>query len=246
MPQRRVAVVTPYYTETEDVLARCHESVRRQTPGADHFLIADGRPCAAVDRWAVQHVKLPRAHGDNGSTPRGIGALLAASEGYEFVAFLDADNWFHDDHLRSLIELWEQRGGQVCASFRTFHDLEGRQLLVEERDENALCHIDTSCFLIHRSGFACLTDWLAIPKPLAPLCDRIFLAGLHHRNFVISSSRARTVAFRSQYRAHYERAGRPCPAGAKDSATLQPVIDLLVSDEGRRLCIAALGYSPFR
>lgn len=240
----RVAVVTPYHTEPLEILAHCHVSVRRQTLAADHFLIADGHARNEIDGWAVQHVKLPRAHGDCGCTPRGLGALLAASEGYEFVAFLDADNWYHDDHLRSLVAVWEQRGGQVCASFRTFHDLEGQLLPVEEADENALRHIDTSCFLIHRSGFACLTDWLAMPKALAPLCDRIFFAGLLHRRFAVSSSGARTVAFRSQYREHYEVAKRPVPSNAKDGTTLQPALDFLVSEEGDRLCLDALGYAP--
>ena len=118
MSQHRVAVITPYYREPVEFLAQCHQSVLAQGVGADHIMVADGHPLDCIDGWKVAHVKLPASHGDNGNTPRGIGSLLASSEGYDFIAYLDADNWYHDGHLRSLLDLWEQKRGVACSSFR--------------------------------------------------------------------------------------------------------------------------------
>jgi glycosyltransferase involved in cell wall biosynthesis len=244
MAQHRVAVITPYYNESAEILAQCHRSVASQGVAADHFLVADGHPQGEIEGWDVRHVSLPTAHGDAGNTPRGLGGLLARSEGYEFVAYLDADNWYHEGHLRSLLELWEATRGPVCCSSRTFHDLAGEVLPVRELDEDAIGHVDTSCFLIHRSGFDALGIWLDMPKILAPLCDRIFLAGLLHRKYAIASTRQRTVAFRSKYRAHYVAANRPVSAEMKDTDDFTPALAFLRTDEGVTQCVRDLGFWP--
>lgn len=241
---RRLAVVTPYYKEPAEILARCHRSVGNQGLTVDHFMIADGHPRDEIDGWNVSHVKLPRSHGDNGNTPRGIGSLLARSEGYDFIAYLDADNWYNDGHLRSLVKLWEETRSPACSSFRTFHDAAGHPMAMYESDEDALHHVDTSCFLIHRSAFDCLSIWIDMPKILSPICDRVFLAGLLHRKFAVSSTRARTVAFQSQYRAHYVSANLPVPEGAKNEDFTAPAFQFLTSGDGVSQCVSALGYWP--
>lgn len=244
MAKHRVAVVTPYHREDLPILAQCHESVIGQGVHADHFLVADGHPLDVIDGWSARHVTLPTEHGDAGNTPRGIGSLLAKSEGYDFIAYLDADNWYHDGHLRSLIQLWETMRSPACCSSRTFHDLQGQALPVRELDEDAIGHIDTSCFLIHRSGFEALSIWLDMPKILSPLCDRIFLAGLLHRKLAIATTRQRTVAFRSKYRAHYVAADRPVPAQIKDTDDFAPALTFLRTDEGVSQCVRDLGFWP--
>ena len=244
MPSQRIAVITPYHREPAAILARCHESVRVQGVDVDHFLVADGHPLDEIDAWDVSHVKLPRSHGDNGNTPRGVGSLLASSEGYEFIAYLDADNWYHEGHLRSLLDLWERTGSPACSSFRTFHDISGNDLGISERDEDELRHVDTSCLLIHRSAFDCLPVWVAMPKILSPICDRIFLAALLHRRFAISSTGARTVAFESRYRGHYVSANRPVPDGAKEADFMAPALEYLASRDGVSACVGAMGFWP--
>jgi hypothetical protein len=244
MSQSRVAVVTPYFREPVELLAQCHQSVIGQDVAADHFMIADGRPLSCIDQWKVRHVKLPTAHADNGNTPRGIGSLLARSEGYDFIAYLDADNWYHDGHLRSLLELWEDKRERACASFRSFHDMAGNALAVQEPAEDDLRHIDTSCLLIHRSGFDCLSVWLDMPKILSPICDRIFFAGMLHRNFHIASTGARTVAFRTRYRCHYLSANLPVPEDAKDQDALEPAFQYLGTGQGISECVSAMGFWP--
>src|SRR5262249_44896329 len=101
----RVAVVTPYFCETDEVLNQCLESVAAQTHPCTHFLVADGFPNETIARRVSEHFVLPYPHADNGNLARCVGALSAASRGFEAVAFLDADNWYRRDHVASLVEL---------------------------------------------------------------------------------------------------------------------------------------------
>lgn len=242
---KRVAVITPYYQEKTEVLEKCHLSVLAQKVDATHFMIADGHPKSVVDEWNVVHTRLHKSHGDNGNTPRAIGGFLAQSEGFDYLAYLDADNWFHDGHLDSLIELQVREEAHVCCSMRTFHDLNGTEMvgLKDPIDENR-SHVDTSCYLIHKSAFSyCLPIWVNMPRQLSPVCDKIFFTGLKHFRLRISHSGLRTVAFRSQYPFHYQLSGFPVPENSKFAVTVEPKTWLL-SLEGVKECIERLGFYP--
>jgi hypothetical protein len=218
--------------------------VLAQEVAADHFMIADGNPRAEPGGWKVRHAVLPLSHGDGGSTARGIGGLLAAAEGYDFVAYLDADNWYLSGHLASLLELHRASGAPVCTSFRSFHAPDGSRLPVSEQAEDLLQHVDTSCFFVHRSAFKVLPVWNMLPPMLGLLCDRVFLAALRNERFAVVSTRQRTVAYRTLYEAHYTSAGLPLPAGFKPHKILQPVIDWLQTREGVEESIRRLGFWP--
>jgi hypothetical protein len=240
----RIAVVTPYCQESRGVLRQCHQSVLDQGVDADHFLIADGFPQAEVDGWEARHVTLPAPHDDAGNTPRGLGSMLAKVEGYDFIAYLDADNWYHAGHLSSLLALHRQTGSTVCSALRSFHGPSGDNLDISESDEDTLRHIDTSCFLIHRSSFDLLGVWLAMPRVLAPICDRVFLAAILDKGRAIRSTGQRTVAFRSQYASHYRAAGMPVPAGAKDADFAAAALAYLQTPPGVTECVKAMGFWP--
>ena len=95
---KRYCVVTPYFKgsiASESLL----DSVARQTVAVDHILVADGFPQPWLSSKPVRHVMLDRAHGDYGNVARGVGALLAVAEKYSGIAFLDADNWYDEDHI---------------------------------------------------------------------------------------------------------------------------------------------------
>ena len=62
----KVAVVTPYYRESDAVLKVCLDSVRDQShKDCRHFLVSDGFPNPLVDAYDTTHIKLPAGHGDN-------------------------------------------------------------------------------------------------------------------------------------------------------------------------------------
>ena len=98
-PELRVAVITPYYRESLEMLQFCHDSVRTQTYPCTHFLVADGHARPEISGWAVQHLILPQAHGDDGNTPRCLGSLSAMKQGFDVITYLDADNWYYPNHI---------------------------------------------------------------------------------------------------------------------------------------------------
>lgn len=240
----KVAVITPYYKESNEILRMCHESVLHQTPQTDHILVADGHPNPLIEDWSCKHIILPHSHGDNGNTPRGIGALMALAEGYQFIAFLDADNWYHKDHIASLLSLYEDTSSPICCSMRTYHSLEGLILNAKEIDEDNLTHVDTSCIMLHKNASKLATIWALMPKNLSPICDRIFLAASKHFNLQMSSTKTRSVAFRSQYIDHYLQAGIQPPEDLKGLEEVEPAINYLFTKEGIDDCQRMMNFWP--
>ena len=241
---RRIAVITPYFKEDTSVLRQCHESVMSQDGDVTHIMIADGFPNPEVDRWPVHHIRLAGAHGDNGNTPRGIGSILAEAVRYDFIAYLDADNWFHPGHLRSLLDLHQQGGVDVCCARRSFHGMDGIEMPgAGDPDEDEGRHVDTSCYLLSRSAFGVIDVWTRMPRMLSPVCDRVFFSALQEQRLALGFTRRATVAFRSQYGAHYAAAGLPPPEGAKwDVGTQERA--WLATAEGIQATVRALGFYP--
>lgn len=239
-----IAVITPYYKEPIEWLRQCHDSVKIFDHQVKHYFIADGHPNKELDSWGLSHVTLPISHGDNGNTPRAIGSLLAVSEGCDFIAFLDADNWYHPGHLSSLLELQKTSNADICCSLRSIHDLNGELLAVDaDPDELEFDHVDTSCFLISKTAFDCLNIWLKMPKQLSPICDRVFLTGLKLKNYKIAHTGIKSVAFRSQYIGHYLAANLVPPQNSKGDVSKDP-LEWLLSIEGVRKTTASLGFYP--
>lgn len=211
----RVAVVTPYFREPEELLRICHQSVLDQTYACTQVFVADGFPSAAVASWNCRHIVLPASHADFGNTPRAIGSLSAAAQGFDAVAFLDADNWYKPEHIQSLVDAYLQSGAEVCASGRDIHRLDGSLLLPGGEPGDGVSHIDTSCMLLTRSAFGLLGFWTLLPRKFAPLGDRLFWAKVKNAGHTIALTRLPTVCYRTAYTDHYTLCGEAPPAGAK-------------------------------
>ncbi|MCJ2011122.1 glycosyltransferase [Methylobacterium sp. J-076] len=240
-----IFIVTPYYQESLDVLRRCHESVMAQQIEArlTHVMIADGHPREEIDGWDVLHVRLPKAHGDNGNTPRAIGTVIAETNGAEFMAFLDADNWYYPDHLSSMLEAMRETGASVACSWRHYFGPDGEQIPVVEQDEMELRHVDTSCIVLSRAAFEVNQLWSSMPRILTPWCDRVFMTGLRHRRHVQCYTRKKTVAFTTIYTRHFLDLNLPPPANSKmppDDAMLA----YLQSLEGVQETVRRMGFWP--
>ena len=211
----KIAVVTPYYKESSAILRQCHESVLHQTYSCRHILVSDGHPASFFDNSPnIEHIKLPAANADNGNTPRAIGGMFAEHNGFDAVAYLDADNWYDPDHIETMLAACEANPTPLVASKRKFCDLQGNPLPVTEKDEETNNHVDTSCWLIFRPAFHLLRTWL-MPKELSPVCDRIFFHKVVYDRLPIAATNRRTVNFRTQYSLHYQAAGLSPPPGAK-------------------------------
>ena len=238
----RVAVVTPYFRETDETLARCRESVAAQTFQCTHIFVADGFPNQALAKRISEHIVLPHPHADVGNLARCAGALSAASSGFDAVAFLDADNWYQPDHIASLVELQISTSAAVCTSGRSIHRLDGSLLLPLDPESNGDHFADTSTHFYHRTAFHILPVWGLMARELAPIGDRIVWGAVLARKLPKAHSGRPTLAFRTQYSAHYAKAGEPPPPDAKAPQENGPAIafwNAMPADERRRLIFGA-------
>ena len=241
----KIAIITPYFKESLDILEQCYNSVLAQEVNADHYFIADGLPRNEINSWKIKHIILEKSHDDNGNTPRGIGSKTARELNYDFIAYLDADNWFHKDHLKSLTNLYNNTKANICCSKRTFHHINGEDLNISEMPEDKFQHVDTSCFLIHNSAFEVTKIWEKMPKILSPICDRIFYKSIIiHKKYSIAFSNLRTVAFRSQYLSHYKTANQQPPENLKGLIGRESY-EWLKTEIGKKIIMKTLGFHSF-
>ncbi len=176
-------------------------------------MIADGCPQDWVDKESnVSHIRFANAHADDGNTPRGIGALLAASEGAEQICFLDADNTLDADHVETCLDT--ARKNPYCKfviARRRFVFPDGSPAAVPEEPG----HVDTSCFFMLRGTFHLFSHFILQPRQLTPLCDRVFLALLRYNKLSSAMCEKVTVTYTTNYLTHYKFVGKPAPPNAR-------------------------------
>ena len=211
----KVAVVTPYFREPLPVLRRCHESVLGQTSPVTHVLISDGAPQAAINGWDAQHILLARRHGDHGNTPRAIGAMSALNQGYDAVAFLDADNWYADDHIASLAALCAQTNVAAAFSYRHLVLTSGEVCPFRSQEDLDDSHVDTSCMLITRRAAFLLPLWAMMDPKLAPIGDRVMLAIIRKTGVPHGWTRKATLFYETNLPIHYAAMGKEPPAAPR-------------------------------
>jgi glycosyltransferase involved in cell wall biosynthesis len=201
----KAAIVTPYYKEDQAVLNRCIRSVREQThKDIKHFLIADGYP-QHFD-YDIEHVAIPNC-GDYGDTPRAIGAAIASSQGYDVIAFLDADNWYEPDHIAEALK-YMSADKPIVTTGRNLRRLDGSFLgACPESDGVNFC--DTNCYVIHQSVAGVIGNWTFKPKRYGIIGDRIFWHNLP-KHFCARSPK-HTVNYTTKFAVHYQHFGEKPP-----------------------------------
>jgi glycosyltransferase involved in cell wall biosynthesis len=212
----KIAVVTPYFNTENELLLSCHESVIAQTHPCTHILVADGRPQEIVDSFKAHHVTLPINSADYGDTPRGIGSVLAVSQGFDAIAYLDADNWYYPDHIATMVEQHRKTGAAVVTAARNLHRLDGSLMgLCTEVDGRNF--VDTNCILLTRAAFSVLQVWWSMWPHLHIMGDRVLWANVIHKKLSLAHSSRPTVAYRTGFIEHYQKFGETPPAGAKSA-----------------------------
>ncbi|MEB3254030.1 MAG: glycosyltransferase, partial [Synechococcus sp.] len=225
----RVAVITPYYREPLAVLEQCHRSVKGQSEPCLHVLVADGHPRPKVKHWDAEHVRLPRSHGDIGSTPRLIGSYHAIGLGVEAVAFLDADNWYGPDHIARLLEAMDAQQADFVSSSRTLCRLDGSVMgPCPLTDPNRF--IDTNAMLFGRGAFPLLHHWVLMPDYGHLIGDRVMLhhlksAGVKHHHVAADS-----VFYRCAKEGLYRQMGEPVPEGVQPRPDYEASFDRWEAD----------------
>jgi hypothetical protein len=234
----RYAIVTPYYKESRETLERCLRSVARQSMQVDHIVVADGFPQSWIDDERVRHIKLDVAHADFGSTPRGLGALLAVSEGYDGIGLLDADNWLAPDHVANCVALASQQQEPCDFIVARRHLMTPDERLLSTPDEPSHSLVDTSCFFLLPGSYPALHHWVIMPKPVTPICDRIFLAAAIEYGLQSAMLDQPTVFYETLWSTVYEAAGLPVPPNAKPNVDMTPAEQWLDTLTAAQLTLA--------
>jgi glycosyltransferase involved in cell wall biosynthesis len=207
----KVAVVTPYFNEPHEWLWRCHESVLKQTYPATHLIVADGRPSEAVASWACQHTVLPVTHADGGDTPRGIAAISALNQGFDAIAFLDADNWYAPNHIETCVDACRQSGSAVAFASRQIVLSTGQLCPFEDIDVVEKRHVDTSCFFICKEAALMAVSWGLVDPAVWQACDRIVFRAIQQRKIPHTWTDQRSVFYTSHWGAHFAAMGLSPP-----------------------------------
>lgn len=219
----RVAVVTPYYKESRPWLERCLASVHSQDHVCEHFVIADGHPQDWLDGVGVRHIRLDRSHGDYGNTPRSIGAQLAVAEGFDAVAFLDADNWYEPGHVSSCVNVGIESGADYVVSRRNLVRQDGSILPWASREDDQGEHVDTSCFFVLLGAFHTLPRWLLMPKPMTIIGDRYYLMSLREEGLQEACTDRKTVNYLCGWADVYRAVGEVPPPFAKEGLPIHKI-----------------------
>ena len=236
---KRYAIITPYHKEARSLVRRCIDSVKNQSITTDHFLIADGFQQTWIDGERVRHFKLDREHGDNGNTPRGIGALIAIGEEYDGIGMLDADNWLDNNHVEACLEAAASSEGDAMQC-----DYVIAQRRFRRPDETILPfpeetgHVDTSCFFFLRGAFSIVPYWATMPRTLSPICDRVFGAMLRRHSYRFARVKKITVNFHCLWESCYRALGEEPPPEANHYLDERKLEEWLSSLSARELEIA--------
>jgi len=200
----KIAVITPYYKESMQVLSKCHNSVVKQTyTDITHFMVSDGFP-----KWFsfnVEHLILPNA-GDYGDTPRGIGAAVASSRGYDAVAFLDADNWYEPDHIERMVGVMKESGRPIVTCPRNLFKENGDFLGVDIESDGYEFN-DTNCYLIDKSVYGINSCWMFKTKEQAQVGDRILWQAIKKLDIQVARSTRPTINYTTKLQMHYQQHG---------------------------------------
>ena len=211
----KVSVITPYWSgNTQSDILRCIESVRNQTVPCKHYMVLDGPASCqcSTDFDVARHIILGEQQNNYGNTPRGIGALLAVSEGADAVTFLDADNLYDPDHVETCVALAQKTPGvDFIVARRRIVLPDGTP--VPGADEPIDKHVDTSCFFLLPGAYHVIPQQVLQPRQLCTVSDRLFLAALEGLRATVTDHV--TVTYRSKWRVHYEAAGAEPPSDAQ-------------------------------
>jgi len=207
----KVAVVTPYYQESEEILTRCHDSVMSQIDAnVTHIMVADGYPNWICDTWQIQHIRMPNSHSDAGATPRAIGALSAFSQQFDAVAFLDADNWYEPYHISEMVDNMAANASDAVIATRTIHALDGSPLYVDDIESNGENTVDTNSWFLGKKTVRLMSFWITDPAQRL-VSDKVFFHACKINNVKISRCHKPTVAYVTHWGWHYRQAGKPIP-----------------------------------
>ena len=225
---KKYLMVTPYYKEPEQILARCIESVSRQTVACDHILVADGHAADFIESYGVRHIKIDRSQANYGNTPRAIGCLIGISEEYDGIGLLDADNWLEPHHVESCLAAAVARCGDASLcdfviAKRYFRRADGTVMFLTED----LTFIDTNCYFFLPGSYSALPSWGLMPRSISAIGDHIFTRVMQGKSFIAAMTPTPTVNYHNLWAESYRVLNEPVPEGAKPTVDMSKTFEVL-------------------
>jgi predicted O-linked N-acetylglucosamine transferase (SPINDLY family) len=244
----RVAVVTPYFQVPEDKLKRCCASVASQSFTCDHILVADGEPQMLLSEMQVIHMVLPANVGNSGATPRGLGAQYAFSQGYDAVAFLDADNWYEPDHIETAVKVLEDQHLDVVYTRRNIVFEDGDILQVDDPQDVGGVHVDTNCYIFSKRAAFLMGFWALYPKEFGAGEDRYMKKIIDALGLSSKLIENKSVWYESHWAHHYRLANKaPVAPLRSPSRSLSRNWDPNLFEERTGLAAGSvIGFQPHR
>lgn len=175
-PRYEVSVITP--TIGTAFVRQAIESVQQQRyPLVRHFIVADGPEShdriagmlPTDPRHPIHVLPLPLNVGSGGFNGHRVYGAMPFLVPSRFVAFLDEDNWFAEDHLETLMQAITSRGLAWAYSLRTIVSLEGEVITTDDCESlgqwstwnNPDVHlVDVNCYVVRRDlAIGCSALW---------------------------------------------------------------------------------------
>ncbi|MDC2981481.1 hypothetical protein OA007_02110 [SAR116 cluster bacterium] len=218
---KNLAVVTPVYLEAEPVLksnivsVQSAKSLQVQTK---HVLIQDG-VCNLSHflphpnpNFVGQCITTRFNHDDYGDYVRRLGTKIALKRSMVAVTFLDGDNAWEHDHIRSICETRERTGKNIIISGRRLLTDHGR--IAEKFDKS---FFDTNTIALFGDAMKVGLLWGRYPREMSLIGDRIISQYIktHFPNQIAYTNKATVLyryskipthkvnTFKSWYEAHY-------------------------------------------
>lgn len=210
----RVAVVTPYYKESDSQLRRCMDSVSSQTYPSTHMMVSDGHPKTWISNTpGIDHLSSSIRHDDAGATPRAMGALSAFSRGYDAVAFLDADNWYEPTHIEYMVKTMINNDANAVVGTRKIYSMDLKELYVDHIESDGKNMVDTNCMFLSRKIMHIMSAWITEPE-LKMVSDKVFWQICRNNGIEFIRCEEPTVVYVSKWAWHYQFAGVDIPDDA--------------------------------
>jgi len=171
--QRNVLVITPTVVN-EKTFEQCYRSVMDQTyEDVHHLFVIDGPDHTSKFNHKSLEIGFTQKHhtmflpwnvGKDGGSWYGHRVYASVPklipEKFDYVMFLDEDNWFEPDHVQTCVELMEANPNlHFCHSLRGVYSADGEYLLddnceslgrfpvyVDPNEENFLVDTSSYCF----------------------------------------------------------------------------------------------------
>lgn len=171
-----ISVIVPIY-KVEKYLRTCIESVLAQTYEKwELILVDDGSPdeCPAMcDEYSTKDNRICVIHKKNGGLSSARNAGLDLPPQGEFVTFLDSDDFWHPEYLKTLMELAQTHEADLvqCDFVRgiatAFPELEAKKFSVSTFDNHSIFVSEKAKIIMCGKLFkTCLFDNIRMPVGL--------------------------------------------------------------------------------